>query len=109
RPALVGSWLSYGRHTRGHERWVIDAASGSKFVADWEAWWKSLQPAWRAKDDAGRWNRSSYGDGWGVLCHSGVNGLLSVAATLSWWGSYCEDMAGDEEKWKEAIRDVIWV
>ncbi|KAJ7882979.1 hypothetical protein B0H14DRAFT_3751569, partial [Mycena olivaceomarginata] len=66
RPKQVGVWI--GRSRRGTEPTVDDPAA---YAVQWQAWWDSLQPAWRKKDDDGQWSvTGGYGEGgreWGPL------------------------------------------
>lgn len=109
RPALVATWITAGRCDRKAGQ-NLDITKGNlqKFKADVLRWWNAMQPAWRVKDDTGRWKKESYGGDWAPLACPGRNGMLSVIATLSWWGRKIDD---DKEtaEWMMMVDDVKWV
>lgn len=83
----------------------------SEIDKKWWGWWKSLQPNWReTMTIAGPLNvthQAITDDGdWMVLEKSGINGMFSVVACLSWWG---KAVARDDASFLAAIADVRWV
>jgi hypothetical protein len=74
-------------------------------------WWGSLQPEWREKDADGSWSVArGYGGGgreWGPLYQWGVNGVLSVVASLYFWG--CSVPETGRAEWEAAVNDVAWM
>ncbi|KAJ7477129.1 hypothetical protein B0H11DRAFT_1701666 [Mycena galericulata] len=113
RPKQVGTWISAARGTRGGSNpQVPDPAA---YAVEWQGWWDSLQPEWRKKDGNGDWSTvDGYGKGgkeWGDLTQWGVNGTLSIVASLYFWGSAVgegED-AGMLATWEAAVLDVTWM
>ncbi|KAJ7666206.1 hypothetical protein DFH06DRAFT_947253, partial [Mycena polygramma] len=120
RPSQVASWVSLGHGGRGG--WISNGVgpkieSLAVFDRAWWAWWKELQPKWRGQDGGrpGRFTRDTYPprrkDNWSSLRHPGQNGILSLVATLYWWGKAVEQMGEreDRESWAEAVTDVKWM
>lgn len=89
----------------------------SDFGSSWWAWWESLQPAWRNRDveNPSRFRRDAYPKGtsgeWETLRHPGQNGVLSLVASLYWWGKRLspESDVKIRESWEEAVADVQWM
>ncbi|KAJ7835179.1 hypothetical protein B0H14DRAFT_2590444 [Mycena olivaceomarginata] len=75
------------------------------------AWWNSLQPVWRTKDVDGQWSVvGGYGDGgreWGPLYQWGINGVLSIVASLYFWGRAVHENAKFCGRWEAAVGDVV--
>jgi hypothetical protein len=84
------------------------------FADVWWTWWIGLQPPWRRSTC----QRLSVNDrvlpdnaDWEALWTSGQNGLLSVVATLYWWG-FAEKGAGTgtaSADWANAVANTTWV
>ncbi|KAK6993081.1 hypothetical protein R3P38DRAFT_3224091 [Favolaschia claudopus] len=108
RPALVSSWITRGR--RGSD-FVVD--NPEEYAEMWQRWWDSLQPAWRVRDTDGSWSvTAGYGAGgreWGPLYQWGVNGILSVVASLYFWGRGLTDNEQLRARWEAAVGDVVWM
>ncbi|KAL0570882.1 SERTA domain-containing protein 3 [Marasmius crinis-equi] len=83
RPKWVGSWVARARNPEYRSKDPEDYKA-SKFLTEWWAWWGSLQPKWRAFDQAKRPRASSeYTEGsWDTIRVSGPNGLTSAVAPL---------------------------
>ncbi|KAJ7772553.1 hypothetical protein DFH07DRAFT_733840 [Mycena maculata] len=112
RPKQVGSWIA-GRHRKmdGEELTVSDPGA---YTVKWQAWWDSLQPTWRTRDSDGAWSvMGEYGMGgreWGPLYQWGVNGTLSILASLYFWGrAVRNDSEGQQVPWELAVWDVAWM
>ncbi|KAJ6619640.1 hypothetical protein B0H10DRAFT_1710662, partial [Mycena sp. CBHHK59/15] len=113
RPAQVGAWVTAGRGTRRGPRYPLVAV----YDAAWWQWWGDLQPQWRVAD-GGKPRRFSREvclgvakEHWVTLRHPGPNGVLSLVASLYWWGAKVA-VAGkteDKESWAEAVQDVKWM
>ncbi|KAJ7178543.1 hypothetical protein C8R43DRAFT_871984, partial [Mycena crocata] len=106
RPKQVGKWIQYARDRKP------DINNVMKYEREWWVWWGKLQPSWREKGEDGRpveMSISACGN-WSTLIAPGMNGMLSVVASLSWWGE-AEEKAGTgvSEGWRAAVKDVIWV
>ncbi|KAJ6607967.1 hypothetical protein B0H10DRAFT_1816811, partial [Mycena sp. CBHHK59/15] len=84
RPKQVGVWIAGGHWKRGKEPQVTDPA---EYAVEWQGWWESLQPEWREKGQDGQWVWGAYGkdDDWGRMMQWGVNGHLSLLASLYFW------------------------
>ncbi|KAJ7430536.1 hypothetical protein B0H11DRAFT_1763961 [Mycena galericulata] len=111
RPKQVGAWIAAARGKRGTaDPKVTDPA---KYTVEWQGWWDALQPKWRQKDADGRWSTTGeYGkDGseWGPLYQWGVNGTLSLLASLYFWGCAVHGDADLEVSWEAAVLDVSWM
>jgi hypothetical protein len=95
---------------KGTEPVVDDPAT---YAIQWQAWWDSLQPAWRTKDVDGQWLVvGGYGDGgreWGPLYQWGINGVLSIVALLFFWGRAAHGNAEFCGWWEAAVGDVVWM
>ncbi|KAJ7825522.1 hypothetical protein B0H13DRAFT_1657908 [Mycena leptocephala] len=109
RPTQVDDWVKDGRGRTMQLRPIGDLNS---FETSWWRWWTSLQPEWR-----GAWRgRTTTGTAvvlgaqWEKLAFPGQNGMLSVVATLYWWGC-TEQVRGmpPSNGWQEAITDTTWV
>ncbi|KAJ7073546.1 hypothetical protein B0H15DRAFT_792692 [Mycena belliarum] len=120
RPAEVSAWVTAAR---GLRKGALANGVGpeikllSDFDMTWWSWWGNLQPGWRRKDmqTPGRFVRDTYPedgrDTWDTLRHPGQNGVLSLVATLYWWGMKVAADGGraDQESWTEAVTDVKWM
>ncbi|KAJ7828480.1 hypothetical protein B0H14DRAFT_3718817 [Mycena olivaceomarginata] len=108
RPKQVTTWI--GRLRKGTEPVVDDPAT---YAIQWQAWWDSLQPAWRTKDVDRQWLVvGGYGDGgreWGPLYQWGINGVLSIVASLFFWGRAAHGNAEFCGRWEAAVGDVVWM
>ncbi|KAJ7921971.1 hypothetical protein B0H13DRAFT_1604071 [Mycena leptocephala] len=120
QPSAVADWIAAGRGGRGGPQ-----ANGrgpeignlAVFGTTWWDWWGRLQPDWRTRDggNVSRFERAAYPgatkENWRKLRVPGQNGVLSVVASLYWWGKKCR-VAGereDRESWAEAVSDVKWM
>ncbi|KAJ7169407.1 hypothetical protein C8R46DRAFT_848851, partial [Mycena filopes] len=116
RPDELTSWISAGRGKRSKNAYDAGIRDIAGYAARWTAWWDSLQPDWRAREDDKRWRvYSEYDVGmdWGSLASPGQNGGLSLVAGLYFWGTACLDVPGttaaEKELWETALLDVVWV
>ncbi|KAJ7036226.1 hypothetical protein C8F04DRAFT_954048 [Mycena alexandri] len=117
RPEVIGAWVKGGRGRKSKKIPVI--RKFASYAKDWQAWWDSLQPQWRKRDAHGQWEiGGECGEAWGSLDCPGVNGVISVAASLYFWGRQVHE--GRKEKgeawfeenqqlWDAAVNDVGWV
>ncbi|KAJ7650546.1 hypothetical protein FB45DRAFT_731360 [Roridomyces roridus] len=99
RPTEVAQWIGRGRK---NHRTITDLA---RFKGQWQAWWKSMQPAWRAEKDASGWGDKKLQD-WGVLVAPGLNGVYSVVAALYWWSCAEKEAGGLSKEWEKAVGDA---
>jgi hypothetical protein len=87
-----------------------------RFGESWWKWWEELQLSWRVQDgDTGKFKRCAYPvaltSNWKTLRAPGQNGVLSVVASLYWWGKKIQTAREDDdrESWVEAVADVEWM
>jgi hypothetical protein len=108
RPVEVKDWIGDGRGRNMAVRPISDIGI---FEEGWWKWWTGLQPTWRGIWK-GRAGTPPPEDGsWEKLVMPGQNRMLSVVATLYWWG-YAEKERGLVETsagWEEAAKDVLSV
>jgi hypothetical protein len=95
---------------KGAEPVVDDLA---EYAVTWQGWWDSLQPDWRTRDSDGQWSVvDGYGKAgreWGPLYHWGQNGVLSIVASLYFWGRAVHEKPELRASWDAAVGDVVWV
>ncbi|KAJ7764950.1 hypothetical protein DFH07DRAFT_738097 [Mycena maculata] len=109
RPPQVGTWIASARATRGGSQPTV--SDPAAYARQWQAWWDSLQPEWRKKDADGTWSVEGYGGNgneWGPLTQWGVNGTLSVVASLYFWGCTVHEDLDFEPRWEAAVLDATW-
>ncbi|KAJ7088021.1 hypothetical protein B0H15DRAFT_801080 [Mycena belliarum] len=111
RPDQVRAWIAAKRgKTGGAGVTVTDAAA---YAIQWQAWWDSLQPEWRVKGVDGTWEiGGEYGERgreWGPLYQWGVNGVVSIVASLYFWGCAVKEDDRSQEVWEAAVGDVGWM
>jgi hypothetical protein len=107
RPVQVQDWIRDGRGWTQATRPITNIP---QFETDWWAWWTELQPAWRGSRRGAVKTVAPEGADWGKLVVAGQNGLLSVVATLYWWG-VAEKKGGvaASASWEEVVTDTTWV
>lgn len=110
RPEILTRWIANGRARGGRTKdFALAKNEVSGFVSTWWKWWEEIQPQWRVKREK-KWERGSPADSdWEVMALPGPNGMLSVIATLYWWGCTA---AGDpelEKEWEEGLLETGWV
>jgi hypothetical protein len=111
RPAEVGRWISSRRRN------IKLGVSPEVYSKQWWRWWEVLQPEWRVFDKTGRPKAmapAGHEATWHCLLKPGVNGILSVVASLYWWGCTVHSLEGssggkDVKDWEEAVADCSWV
>ncbi|KAJ7048010.1 hypothetical protein C8F01DRAFT_1008624, partial [Mycena amicta] len=102
RPKALAWWIGRGR--KGTPDIEENVAAFGEAV---EAWWRSLNPAWRRSESNGPLKKSNAGP-WVELQWPGPNGFLGVLTCLRWWGEKLEKPA-NSAKWVEVVEDVSWV
>ncbi|KAJ7471337.1 hypothetical protein B0H11DRAFT_1682174, partial [Mycena galericulata] len=110
RPDHVGRWIQAARGRRNQPNPVVQDTK--KYEEEWWGWWNGLQPAWRTKEPDGvTWTLGgNYGNDWETLLYWGQNGMLSVVASLYFWGCAAEGAPGDQlGSWDCAVNDASWV
>ncbi|KAJ7204377.1 hypothetical protein GGX14DRAFT_368798 [Mycena pura] len=106
RPAEVALWIKRYRTSPVHIKNV------GAFENKWWTWWALNQPMWRGRCADGRPEKvDTLGKSWGNLAVYRQNGLLSVVATLYWWGcmEQTRDTGDISAGWLDAVRDMAWV
>jgi hypothetical protein len=112
RPQEVHEWIRDGR---GRSMAVRPIADVAKFESAWWKWWSALQPSWRGtwRGRTGAAPALPPGGDWEKLAVHGQNGLLSVVATLYWWGfaekKKEQGVDARSAAWEEAAGDVLCV
>jgi hypothetical protein len=111
RPEIITTWISRLRGKRACDTTIADPAA---YAVTWQGWWDTLQPKWRKKDADGAWSVTGRygvnGNEWGPLYQWGVNGTLTLIASLFFWG--CAVRQSDDEMyalWEKAVLDVGWM
>lgn len=116
RPAEVKRWILTGR-----SRTPIEIGNVEAYAKNWWNWWRKLQPTWRVYDDTEKpINVVPPGqvERWECLLVPGANGIISVVASLYWWGcAVCPFDKRNQEadatsalgKWREAVMNASWV
>ncbi len=104
RPDAVGDWIQRARPSSYHPKINDIQGYGTKF----SLWWQSLQPDWRNDDADDALPRSR--EDWEDIRRPGINGIMSVAAALFFWG-YVERNKGESARsaWLNAVDDVVYV
>ncbi|KAJ7172868.1 hypothetical protein C8R43DRAFT_851000, partial [Mycena crocata] len=106
RPTQVTNWIGGARGKRPCITAVTDTV---EYARVWQAWWDSLQPEWRVRGADGEWSvlhgYGTTGNEWGALTVWGVNGILSIVASLFFWGRD----GGESSVWEAAVMDVTWM
>ncbi|KAJ7063028.1 hypothetical protein C8F01DRAFT_985602, partial [Mycena amicta] len=67
------------------------------------------QPDWRIVEESEHPIRTeAEGRPWGSMMAPGKNGILSVVASLYWWGSTLKRLGKTSQSWLDAVNDVAW-
>ncbi|KAK7043466.1 hypothetical protein R3P38DRAFT_2767090 [Favolaschia claudopus] len=107
RPKEVGTWIGSSRRV---EPAIEDP---TQYALEWQRWWDSLQPSWRVRGGDGRWTvLEKYGAGgkeWGSLYRWGINGVLSIVASLYFWGRAVRLNPEMYATWESAVQDTVWI
>ncbi|KJA22463.1 hypothetical protein HYPSUDRAFT_102681, partial [Hypholoma sublateritium FD-334 SS-4] len=104
RPRAIADWIQRAR-SASYQPEINNLAA---FSTDFSAWWQSLQPDWRANNVDNALPRSR--EDWDDIRRPGINGLLSVAAALFFWGYAARNKgAPARSAWLDALNDVIHV
>ncbi|KAF9471899.1 hypothetical protein BDN70DRAFT_819435 [Pholiota conissans] len=105
---LLGSYIHFEKVSLYKEDGTLGTKDRPPFIADWIRYAR-LQPEWRADDGSGILPRED-GD-LSAIRKPGKNGLLSVIATLFFWGvAACEEEGrSGEPDWLDAVNDVDWI
>ncbi len=106
RPQEVSNWINAGRHFNK----LPQLASVPTFVANWKAWWLSLQPRCRVQgrvDWPPRRQKPDKNEDWNLVQRGGCNGMFVVIWCLALWISHLPVGATDPDVCS-AIADVHW-
>lgn len=131
RPSAVGEWIQRARKPSYRPVIKDSKAYGDKHVA----WWASLQPEWRVLGDDDLNNDDTIGGGvdddnhgirgdgnrgpagllreeggdFEALRKPGANGLLSVLASLYFWGTSVKNSGKKSKRWDQSVEDCTYV
>lgn len=130
RPQAVHDWISHARPKTFQLQAVVSGVNTvEEFQTKFWAWWSVLQPEFRqraddedtmlARDEDGRPDRRREGD-WGVMDIHGLNGWVSIMATLCFWSwvikgmkkvGYCQEVVAQRVLWDwlMAVEDTDFV
>ncbi|KAF7797970.1 hypothetical protein EIP86_009177 [Pleurotus ostreatoroseus] len=102
RPDQIGYWM---QHLRRDIKKTPKIEDLDQYTKQWWAWWRGLQPDWRATDsNDGPLLQDGTGD-WEKLRRPGRNGILHVLLSLWWWKSH---PSANDADWLVAVDDVQW-
>ncbi len=108
RPQLLSKWVAQGRMQGPMPVLAIDNIDD--YENEWWTWWTSLQPSWRERDTARKFEQGMYRSDWAELNFGGMNGWLGVVATLFWWGMVVKQSSCEHQvRWQEALKDSRWM
>lgn len=103
RPTIISEWIQRARSPT----WRPVITNVSTFEKSFHVWWLSLQPKWRLGEDGNILTQNLDGD-LDCLRKPGLNGLLSVMASLFYWGRMAKN--GKQRKgWVAHVQDCILV
>lgn len=102
RPIAVAEWMKRKRSSTWRPL-VGDVVAYGTMHMDW---WHSLQPSWRLREDGTIDEEVVAGD-WAELRKPGVNGILSVLASLFYWGVNVKGRK-DAKGWSLAVCDCLY-
>lgn len=102
RPAAIAQWVRRARSPT----WRPAIRNGNSYGRDHAKWWESLQPAWRFSKDGSLNTKATIGD-WETLRKPGINGLLSVLASLFYWGLVVKAAGKGLDDWSVSISDCL--
>lgn len=129
---LIAAWLVYEGRNNFESRALLFLKGRPKVVAEWikdaqkasfapkplpnitliehkhTAWWRALQPVSRIQGDGTLCVASTCMD-WAWLHVFGVNGVLSVLASLFFWGMSLVHADADTASWEVAVDDCLSV
>lgn len=100
RPGVVGQWINRGRRPSS---WRPDIPCLKIYEAEFNAWWKSLQPTWRVVHGSVKTTLTK--GNWECLRLPGQNGIVSVVAALFYWGLDVQGKVGPRKAWLTAVQD----
>ncbi|KAJ7770728.1 hypothetical protein B0H16DRAFT_1254036, partial [Mycena metata] len=108
RPNEVQKWIRGARGSRMKS--LPEVVNVADYARRWNVWWDALQPAWRKRGDDGYWVVGGrYGTEFGPLDASGLNGCISIVASLYFWGTSETHDEGSRGEWERAVQDVAWM
>lgn len=105
RPKVVGLWIK-NAHSVSFKPKPLPNVTLIK--REHKAWCASLQPTWLWQDNQTAIVAAEHQD-WGGIHVFGVNGLLSMLASLYFWGMSLTESKFDMVAWQEAVYDCLSV
>lgn len=112
RPTIVTKWINNGRWRRKRMYSAMSAAELSVFEKDWWKWWGNIQPSWRKPGDKTEIKTDTNVDDWRTVVKPGINGWVSVLASLRWWRSSAfghPEISISQNAYNSASKDVALV
>ncbi|KAJ7061108.1 hypothetical protein C8F01DRAFT_1252747 [Mycena amicta] len=106
RPKQVTAWI---QNARVGGTGVTTVGNESLYGRQWWAWWNKTQPGWREIENDCPKREERNGRPWGAMVAPGKNGILSVLASLYWWGGSLRRVGSATQSWMDALEDVTWV
>ncbi|KAJ7018846.1 hypothetical protein C8F04DRAFT_976565, partial [Mycena alexandri] len=108
RPLKVQKWIRGARGSR--TKTLPEVHDVAAYAKAWNAWWDALQPPWRKRGEDGLWIvGGKYGAEFGALDASGINGCISIVASLCFWGAAKTHDRESRAVWETAVNDVVWM
>lgn len=104
RPVAIADWIQRARNPNWRPPMVDSKAYGDKHLA----WWTSLQPEWRVLDGEAGLACSEDGN-LQSLKRPGANSLLSVIASLYFWGDKVRAAGKKSKRWDNAVDNMLYV
>ncbi len=103
RPVAIKMWLGHGHpYDADKHPEIMDLG---KYVGEWEAWWKEMQPDWRVGEDGSLVRKAVVNpDKWGGMRKPGPNSFFTVLLVLLWWRME----SGDTCTWRVVVEEVFW-
>ena len=92
RPVQIATWMKNGRPWKD-----VEIDDEEVFGQQWWAWWLSLQPASRQRND-----KPSSDMDWSKLQKPGRNGFQLIMLALVWWGV----ASNRDGEWLSVVADV---
>ena len=99
RPEVVSQWISRARSVT----WRPNILDIKGYEAKYNEWWKRLQPDWRVVN--GKVDVGLTQGNWESLRLPGLNGFLSIIASLFYWGLGLQGEMARHNAWLSAVRD----
>jgi hypothetical protein len=97
RPPEISVWMKNRRPWKD-----VELVDKDRFKKQWWAWWISLQPKTRVRDDGNNAPSPTVDMDWSSLEKHGRNGFLLIMLALVWLGK----ASNRDDGWLKAVREV---